>query len=287
MEIRSGYRNDEKLRASLSGLARETFGIDLAGWYDNGFWGDDYIPYSVVEDGEVVANVSVNVCNMKWRTRVHHLAQLGTVMTRPDHRGKGLIRKIMEYVQDDCDRMFEGTYLYAEDHMAPFYEKFGFVRNDEYQCRKKVDITNKPEVEKVSMDSKEEWDRMVDIIQRRPQYGERVMVNNTGLFMFYISGIMSDSVYYIPSSDSYVIAGRSNDVLTLYAVFSSEKVSLGDVIASFGSDVKNVTLAFTPENNTGFEQKKIKNNETVFFTRGPVFERMSGDRYMFPEISHA
>ena len=287
MEIRTGYANDEKLRKSLVKLANETFGIDLGSWYDNGFWGNDYIPYSVVEDGEVVANVSVNVCNMKWRSRVHHLAQLGTVMTREEKRGRGYIRALMERVLDDCDRMFEGTYLYAEERMAPFYEKFGFVRTDEYQWRKKVNITTNPTIERIPMDSKEEWNRMVDIMQRRAQYGERIMVNNTGLFMFYISGMMSDCVYYLPSSGSYVIAKINGDDLKLFAVFSGEKVSLGEIISSFGSGIRSVTLAFTPENTTGFERKKIEDEETVFFTRGPLFENITGEKYMFPEISHA
>ncbi len=287
MKIITAYKNDEKLRKSFTHLANDTFGIDLEDWYQKGFWTDDYIPYSVVEDGEVVANVSVNICNMKWRSRVHHLAQLGTVMTRPDCRGRGYIRAIMEEINRDCDRKFEGMYLYAEDRMADFYGKFGFLPASEYQCSKKVNIINDSTAEKVPIESKEDLDRMVDIIQRRPQYGERIMVNNIGLFMFYISGLMKDCVYFVPASDSYVVAAQNEDNLTLYAIFSGEKVSLGEIIKSFGSGVKNVTLAFTPENNTGFEQKKIKDEETVFFTRGDIFEGTSGDKYMFPEICHA
>ena len=61
MEIVTGYKDDDKLRGSLAALAHDVFGIDLATWYVNGFWQDDYIPYSVIEDGKVVSNISVNV----------------------------------------------------------------------------------------------------------------------------------------------------------------------------------------------------------------------------------
>ncbi len=286
MEIRTNYRNDTALRESMCALANKVFGIDLARWYDNGFWQDDYIPYSVIEDGKVVANVSVNICNMKWKTRVHHLAQLGTVMTDPDYRERGYGRLLMEKVVADCDRMYEGTYLYAEEHMGSYYGKFGFERKNEYRCRKKVNITNKLTVEKVPMRSKEDWSKMVDIIQRKQQYGTHIMVNNPGLFMFYLTGPMSESVYYIPSSETYVIAGREGDCLNVYAIFSDERASLGEVISSFGSEVKNVILSLTPENNTGFEQKKVEDSESVLFARGPVFDD-SGDRFVFPEISRA
>ncbi len=287
MEIRTGYRNNEKYRNSFTALAGKVFGLNLGSWYDNGFWQDDYIPYSVIEGDSVVSNISVNICNFKWGHRIHHLAQLGTVMTDSDHRGKGYSRAIMEKVLDDCDRSFEGVYLYAEEHMSGFYEKFGFIRTDEYRCTKKVNITSKTTAEKIPMETKEDWVRMVDIIQRKGQYGERVMVNNPGLFMFYISGPFSGSVYYIPSCEAYVVASAEGDLLTIYAVFCDEKISLGEVISSFGSGIKRVNMAFMPENNTGFEQKKIVSEDTILFTRGKAFENMKNERFMFPEISHA
>ena len=287
MEIVTGYRVDDKLRKSLGDLAKRTFGIDLCGWYDNGFWQNDYIPYSVIEDGRVVSNISVNVCNIKRRSKVYHMAQLGTVMTDEKYRGRGYSRLLMERVVGECSRSFDGIYLFAQDDMSSFYEQFGFERKDEYQCRKKVNITNPQTAEKIQMDSKEEWNRMVNIIQRRMQYGEYVMVNNPGLFMFYLTGPMLDCVYYIPSAEAYVIASVEGETLTVYAVFSSEKISLGEVISSFGDKIKLVVLAFTPEEKTGFEQKKIESDDNVLFTMGEAFKVSANDRFMFPLIAQA
>ena len=287
MDILVNYRNDEKHRKSMTDLAKSTFGIELESWYQNGFWRDDYIPYSCFDDGKIVSNVSLNICNFKWRSRVHHLAQLGTVMTDPGYRGRGYIRTLMEKIIGECERSYEGIYLYAEEHMIPFYEKFGFARVYEYRCSKKVNITNAASAEKIAMTSKEDMARMVDIIQRRQQYGERIMVNNPGLFMFYLSGPFSDNVYYIPSSGAYVVAGIENDTLTLYAVFSDEKVSLGDIISSFGSGIGRVVMGFMPENNTGFELKKTEDKDTVLLARGEIFKNAGNERFMFPEISRA
>jgi hypothetical protein len=113
------------------------------------------------------------------------------------------------------------------------------------------------------------------------------MVNNPGLFMFYLSGPFSDNVYYIPSSGAYVVAGIENDTLTLYAVFSDEKVSLGDIISSFGSGIGRVVMGFMPENNTGFELKKTEDKDTVLLARGEIFKNAGNERVMFPEISRA
>ena len=209
MEIRTDIKNNEGLRNSFFDLAGDVFGLDLKTWYANGFWQDDYIPYSVVEDGRVVANVSVNICNFRWRTRIRHLAQLG-------------------------------IYLYCMTDKIPFYEKFGFSRRYEWRCVKEVNITTPADIENVPMRTQDDWDRMVDIIQRRYQYGDRIMMNNPGLFMFCLAGPMSDNVFFVPSSEAYVIALAEKEVLTIYAVFSEGKIGLGDVISSFGSGIRKV-----------------------------------------------
>ena len=287
MEICTDIKKDEKLLESFLDLVHLVFGLDLKTWNERGFWQDDYIPYCAVEDGRVVANVSVNVCNFKYRTRIRHLAQLGTVMTDPDFRGRGYIGQIMNRVLNDCNRSFEGTFLYAEGHMKDFYEKYGFSRTYEYRCTKKVNITTLRSVENIPMETKDDWDRMVDIILRRGQYGERVMMGNPGLFMFYLSDSMTGNVYYVPSSEAYVVASESEGELNLYAVFSSETVSLGDIITSFGNSTERVNLCFMPENNTGFELKKIEDDDNLLFTRGDFFDSTKNERFMFPEISHA
>lgn len=45
------YKENEALRLSFNGLAGKTFGLDFEDWYQNGFWKENYIPYSIVEDG--------------------------------------------------------------------------------------------------------------------------------------------------------------------------------------------------------------------------------------------
>ena len=96
IQIEKNYRDNDVLRASFNRLAEKVFGLNFEGWYQNGFWKDNYIPYSVIEGGEVVSNVSVNACNMTYKGEIIKLIQLGTIMTDPDHRGKGYARLLME-----------------------------------------------------------------------------------------------------------------------------------------------------------------------------------------------
>ena len=64
--IEINYRDNDALRASFNELVGKVFGLSFENWYQNGFWKNNYIPYSVVIDGKVVANVSVNRCDVNY-----------------------------------------------------------------------------------------------------------------------------------------------------------------------------------------------------------------------------
>lgn len=137
-EIAKSVRDDGELRRSFNELAKKTFDLDFEDWHQNGFWGNNYIPYSVVMDGKVVANVSVNRTDMLWNGSKKHLIQLGTVMSEEACRNQGMIRRLMEEIEQDFGAEAEGIYLFANDSVLDFYPKFGFRKAVEYQYSKKV-----------------------------------------------------------------------------------------------------------------------------------------------------
>lgn len=139
MELKmiKAYQSDGDLRRSFNRLAEETYGLSFEHWYQNGFWGEKYIPFSVVSQGAVIANVSVNIMDCKPGGETRRYIQLGTVMTKKEYRGQGLSRRLMEWVcreYGECDGMF----LWANDSVLDFYPKFGFHRLPEYRYRRTV-----------------------------------------------------------------------------------------------------------------------------------------------------
>ena len=73
MNIIHGYRGDKALRDSFNALAEQTFGLNFEGWYQNGFWGENYDPHSVVIGGKVVSNVSVNRTDLVFGGRRYRI----------------------------------------------------------------------------------------------------------------------------------------------------------------------------------------------------------------------
>lgn len=285
MQIVKDYRDKKVLRDSFNELAKKVFDLDFEGWYRNGFWNENYIPYSVVIDGKVVANVSVNRCDMRYNGSVLKLIQLGTVMTDPDYRGKGYARILMEKIMQEYEDRTDGMFLYANDSVLAFYPKFGFYEKAEYQYSKPVKNTTGDVTKKVPMDTVDDWAKMVDVMKSKAQCGNMTMCGNEDLLMFYLSQFMRECVYYIGQSDTYVIAEIEGDTLMIHAIFG--EASVDDVIASFGSAIRRAILFFTPTDRMGYEETVVDEEDTTLFVKGKAFETIGDDKFMFQAIAHA
>ena len=285
-EIIKKYQKDAALRAGFNALAETTFGLNFEGWYQNGFWGDNYTPYSIVMDGKIVANVSVNRTDMVIGGQRRRLYQLGTVMTDPEYRNRGLIRAIMDEVEKDTADG-DGVYLFANDSVLDFYPKFGFRQAEEFLYAKDVEQTGDCTMERVPMNGPEGWNRLRAAIDASTFRSGCEMVSNPGLIFFYVSQFMQESVWYSGELDAWVIADLEKGELFIHNVFCAHEIALDAVIAAFGRAVRRVVLGFAPADAAGYEMLPLKEEDTTFFVKGAVFEEFRQKKLRIPDLSHA
>ena len=286
MEIIHGYRDDKALRSSFNALAEQTFGLNFEGWYQNGFWGDNYDPHSIVIDGRVVSNVSVNRTDLVIGGKRRRILQLGTVMTAPEYRGRGFGRAIMEYIEKEYADM-DGIYLFANDTVVDYYPRFGFRPGVEYACRKAVSQTGESRAEQVVMDNADAWARLAAAMEKSTFREGCPMVDNPGLIFFYVSLFLQEAVYYIDSLDAWVIAEPEDALLTIHNIFADEKVTIDDVAAAFGASVKEIALGFAPACAGGWAVSELREEDTHFFVKGGIFEEFEEKKLRIPALAHA
>lgn len=285
MNIIHGYRNDRGLRDSFNALAEQTFGLNFEGWYQNGFWGDCYDPHSIVLDGRVVANVSVNRTDFVMAGRRYRILQLGTVMTDPDYRGRGLSRAIMEFIGREYADV-DGWYLFGNDSVVDFYPKFGFWPGREMAYRKSVNRSGDSSAEQVIMDGPAGWARLAAAMEKSTFREGLPMVENPGLIFFYVSQFMQEAVWHIPALDAWVIAEPEDGVLTLHNIFADSAVTIDDVVAAFGN-VHEIRLGFAPADPEGWEISALQEEDCHFFVRGAFFGEFERRQLRIPSLSHA
>ena len=285
MEIVHGYRHDSALRASFNALAEKTFGLNFESWYQNGFWNENYDPHSVVMDGKVVANVSVNRTDFLVEGKRYRILQLGTVMTDPEYQGRGLSRAIMEAIEGELTAA-DGAYLFGNDNVVEFYPRFGFIPGKETEYWKRVDFRGEPCVQQVIMDSPAAWDRLRKAMAESKFSEGCRMVGNPELIFFYVSQFMQDAAYYIPHMDAWAVAELEDGVLTVHNIFGPEETTIDAVAEAFG-EVKEIRLCFAPADAEGWESGDLHEEDCNFFVRGPFFEDFADRGLRIPSLSHA
>ncbi len=286
-ELIKHYHNDNQLRKSFNELAKRTFSLDFEDWYQNGYWREDYIPYSIMHNGIIVANVSVNIIDMMWNGKGKHFLQLGTVMTDEKYRNQGFIRRIINEIEQDYAHQVDGMYLYANDSVVEFYPKFGYQKANEYQYTKSVTITSERRVRQVSMENKKDWDIIESAIENRIPFSSFELINNIGLYMFYLTQFMKNNVYYDEITKAYVVSEIENEEVLIHSIFSTEKVDLDDVIEAFGNEINRVVLGFVPPNKENYTVTEIIEENTTFFVKGKVFIEFEKEKLRFPTLAHA
>lgn len=296
IQIVKNCRDDDVLRRSFNELAKRTFDLDFEDWYRNGFWRESYIPYSAVMGENVVANVSVNLMTILWNGVPKKFIQLGTVMTDETFQNQGLIRRLMEVIDEDYSRTVDGMYLFANDTVLDFYPKFGYRKAREYQCAKSVgaDISaGQGTMVRVPMEDPQSWAELERAISASTFHGGFDMVENNGLYLFYVTKFMRNNVYFDPASETFAIAEVEEGKLLLHAVFARQEMEIDRVVKAFGNNketngrIEKVILGFTPRDFSGYSVEELHGEDTTLFVKGEIFADFEEQKLMFPTLSHA
>ena len=282
MELMKNYRHNDSLRQSFNKLTEMTFGFNFENWYRLGYWREDYVPYSMVDDGVVVANVSVNHTDFLLEGKTVRLIQLGTVMTHPEYRNRGLIRQIMDAIEADYAGSVDGVYLFANDEVLEFYPKFGFRRGREWQYGKQINTDGPRCVEQWDMTNEENRNALEKAMQHTA--GAFPMAGNEGLGFFYTSSFMSGCVWYAPALDAWAVGELEGERLVLHAVYGA---STEQMIAAFGSGISRVELGCVPEDCAGYDREEVAEEDCTFFVKGAFFEMFEEKQLRIPTLSHA
>lgn len=279
------YKDKIEYRNSLNRLAREIYGFDFESWYRLGFWGDRYRPYSLVHNGNIVANISANPLDFQSEGQIYHILQLGTVMTDTAYRGRGLSRTLMEVLLSEYEKDFDLIYLYANDTVLNFYPRFGFLKEEESNYEAYFQLTEKKyNFHKMNLQDGKEYERMVRLASHACPNYRYAMLDNPGLTMFYLGSFLAENVYYCEELSLAVVVEYEGDTLKLMDVFCEKQFDLKEVINSLLIAPKmKICLGFTPLDTEGFDCVPLRETDTTFFTLGKNVLKQG----RFPELSHA
>ncbi len=278
-------RLQEEERIAFEHLAHTVFGLSFEEWFQKGYWTDQYCPYTLFDQGKAVANVSVNRMPFLYEGEKRLYIQLGTVMTEPGYRKRGLSRYLMQRVLDDWKEECDGIYLFANHTVLDFYPKFGFQQGKESRCV--LPVTPQPQrVRKLDIDSEEDRKLLKEKYVLGEPFSRFSLTDNWGLLMFHCSGFAKDCIYYLESEDLVVIAEYQKEELSCYQILGNTSASLEQILNEIARpETKRAVLYFSPTGDyVGIDWQE--EDETLFLYQEKENLFPNG-QLLFPLLSHA
>ena len=291
MQLISDYMRDERSLRMLNELTRKTFGFDFDGWVKDGYFEGDYIPYSLVEDGKMISNVSANRMRFMQNGKVKNYIQIGTVMTDESRRKQGLAAELMKHVIGIYEKECDGIYLFGALSAYGFYQKNGFQILDQYRYTVKEEFcirdNGKEPFKPVSEMGGEIRKKYLDLVRNSAPHSSFEQINKYGLQMFYTSGL--DNVFYAEDIGCFIVL-EEDDGIVLQSVLSKEKTALSDVLKRIDLNGAKCRLGFTPldeDNDKCIAELYDGADDYRLFYRGKELLSIERDRLYFPDLSHA
>ena len=292
MELVSNYMRDDALRHALNDLTKKTFGFDFEDWVTGGYFEGDYIPYSFIEDGKIISNVSANRMTFLQNGVERNYIQIGTVMTDEAYRRQGLAKKLMEHVvkqyKDSCD----GFYLFANLDAVDFYDKCGFSKETEYRYSVKNEFCMRKSAGEIFMPVNTADERMkqkyMDMVRHSAVNSSLEQLNKFGLQMFYTADM--ENVYYAKDMDCFIVAEMEENTLLLQSVICENHVTLLDVLQRVRGEYHKCQLGFTPaltDMDICVAEQYDGADDYRLFYLGEQLKSIENEKLYFPELSHA
>lgn len=264
------------------------FGINFEPWYQKSGWNDNYVCYSYIDGDRVVANASINKMDLVWEGQAKKALQIGTVMTHPDYRGRGLAASLMKTVLAEHEGDYDIVYLFGDASALSFYPRFGFTKLEESQFSLAVNPSEADSVPLRKLDLNNSTDRSLfeRLTMARVAISQTLgVVNEQHLLLFYSLLAFPNNLYYLEEQDALVIARVKESTLHLFDVLSAQTVSLEKVLKRILTpEVTLVRFHFTPELASGNVICEPLHTDDALFIKPAIKVTKP---FAFPYTSHA
>jgi predicted N-acetyltransferase YhbS len=283
------YKHVDKYRLSFNELANNTFSIDFEKWYQKGLWNNSYICYSYADGEKIVSNISVSTIELIINGQRKKAVQIGTVMTHPDYRGRGLATGLMKIVLKEYEGKCEFIYLFPNVEVLDFYLKFGFISFQESTFSKEINISevNKNMMRKLDSSSVDDLNIITKLASERiPNSNIFAAHKAEHVLTWYAVNVFPNNIYFLEDKDIIVIFDVEGEKLNLYDVISRSEVEIDEILDRIADcETKRVIFHFTPQPKDVGRQQKIEDLDDLLFIKGNVSDLPEYFRH--PITAHA
>ena len=288
INITENYSSDKKLRNYYNDFISKVFpGISFKDWHKLGFWTKDYIPFSIIESGKIISNVSAALMTTIVNGEKHRAIQIGAVGTLPEYRKKGFSKYLTNYVLDKYKNSVDHFFLFANDSVLDFYPKFGFkyINENIWVLESHIPKSNYS-ARKLVLTNENDYNLLIDLIKNRKSITNIFGAANYGFItMWHVINQYSNNMLYLEDENIIFIISENNGTVNIIDVIFSNPFDFQSTLPKIlqSDSVQSIIYSFPPDQlKYNFDVKK--NKHSGLFTLGKI--ELSDTEVKFPETAH-
>lgn len=272
LSFRSDYFGDSAAQRALAGLIEDIFEIDVTvmdrlggpdptstafAWFDG--------------EGRCVANISAFSLPLIVNGIFVRAAGLQSGAVRPEHRGKGLYRDVMEAALRHCDAEgFEAIALLTDT--PGLYHRHGFRTLAQHRFSGPAPTGGQAgPLRRLDIDSEADVTLLGRLLDgRRPVSDRFAPLRQKEMFLFN-AALMPDLILDLMEETGAIIAWRMGEDgdFDLLDVVGARIPSLADILASLHIAPARITVHFAPDHLEWAGAAAAEVGDMVFMLRGP------------------
>lgn len=253
LEFVSRYSNDETTREHLYPLFEAVFEIPvdvLKDFHQRGFWDPTYRPYTLFDGERAVANASMFSMPLMIKGKQVQAAGIQSVMTHPEHRGKGYMKRLVAKMLEEIDQEFEAAFL--QTGSPDLYTPFGFrvleehrftaplahVPSQETQNLRKLDFSNEADVD-IVRGLFENYQPLSQVFAP--------MDHSSSFYLNMYNPYYHEKLYYSEALHAVLVFEVDGETLRLFDVVAEKLPSLEAILAQIAVPCSQIEFSFSPD----------------------------------------
>ncbi len=249
-EFIKNYQSNDNQRLDFNRLVVETFDIDFENWFQGGHWNDRYICYAYW-DNKIISNASLNLMDLIIHDSPVNAVQIGTVMTHPDYRGKGLVSALINRIIHDYTAVTDLFYLFCEPELASFYQRFGFkeIQQSSFIADINTVESHNSQIRKLDFSKTDDRELAKRLIRKRTPLSSTFGVRNAEhIISWYTYNMLNNNFYYCPAEDIILVFEKKENAVHLFDIISAHSIKFEQIKNYIsGPQINKVEFHFTPD----------------------------------------
>lgn len=249
LELRSGYFSDRPSFLALADLLRDIFEIDITSL--DRFGGPDLtaMPFGYFDaDGRCVANFSAFSMPLTVEGRSVRAVGYQSGAVRPEYRGQGLYRDLMQRAFAWSDTQgFEAGLLLTDK--PDLYVQYGFATVAQHSFRGPMpEPRGRPDARNLSLEDDADLELVTALLEARCDVSERFSVRRaTRTFLLNACFDPDIRLSHLPGLDALVAWRLEANTIQLLDIVAHEMPCLDAVVSALGPDAAHVEVLFYPD----------------------------------------